>query len=429
MKKMFYGVRSALMAVGASVLLVACGQQDQAEQAGGQQQQEPPPHPVEVTEAARQDLPLNKSYSSLLRSDDEVTLVARVTGYLQQRHFEPGEFVEEDQLLYSIEPDVYRATVNQREADLQSARAEFSRAQRDAERFERLLSQNSVSRQDYDQARADLGVAQANVAQAEAALESAQIDLNYAEVTAPVAGMISLSEINVGNLVQSGTELATVTPLDPLEVRFQMPQNDAFALRRQLREGESIENIRASLALPGRDGQEDSTLEGRLDYLGSRVSDRTSTVQASATFDNPDGEILPGQFVRVSIEGLKRYGVYAVPEIAVTQGLMGPQVFVLDEDDRARSRTVSLGEIAGPWQILRDGLERGDRVVVGDPTGIEPGTAIEPQPFDGDADQVVENVEEAQAEQEEQAAEQAQQAQGADVGGEQESDEAGDSSQ
>ncbi|MGM0544132.1 MAG: efflux RND transporter periplasmic adaptor subunit [Pseudomonadota bacterium] len=425
MKKMVYGVRSALMVVGASALLVACGQEEQAEQAEGQQQ-EAPPMPVEVMEAARQDLPLDKSYASLLRSDDEVTLVARVTGYLQERHFEPGEFVEEDQLLYSIEPDVYRATVNQREADLQSARAEFSRAQRDAERFERLLNQNSVSRQDYDQARADLGVARANVAQAEAALESAQIDLNYAEVTAPVAGMISLSEINVGNLVQSGTELATITPLDPLEVRFQMPQDDAFALRRQLREEESIEDIRATLALPGRDGGDDQSLEGRLDYVGSRVSDSTSTVQASATFDNPDGEILPGQFVRVSIEGLKRYGVYAVPEIAVTQGLMGPQVFVLDDDDRARSRTVSIGEMAGAWQILQDGLEEGDRVVVGDPTGIEPGTAIDPQPFKGDAEEVVESVEEEQAEQEEKAAEQAQQAQG---GGEQEGDEEGDSSQ
>ena len=428
MKNMFYGVRSALMVIGASALLVACGQEEQAEQAEGQQQ-ESPPMPVEVMEAARQDLPLEKSYASLLRSDDEVTLVARVTGYLQERHFEPGEFVEEGQLLYSIEPDVYRATVNQREADLQSARAEFSRAQRDAERFERLLNQNSVSRQDYDQARADLGVAQANVAQAEAALESAQIDLNYAEVTAPVAGMISLSEINVGNLVQSGTELATVTPLDPLEVRFQMPQDDAFALRRQLREGESVEDIRATLALPGRDGGSDQRLEGRLDYLGSRVSDSTSTVQASATFDNPDGEILPGQFVRVSIEGLKRYGVFAVPEIAITQGLMGPQVFVLDEDDRARSRTVSLGEVAGPWQILREGLEEGDRVVVGDPTGIEPGTAIDPQPFEGDAEEVVESVEEEQAKQEEEAAEQAQQAQGGGAGGEQASDEEGDSSQ
>ncbi|MCA1773010.1 MAG: efflux RND transporter periplasmic adaptor subunit [Halomonas sp.] len=431
MKNTFYGVRSALLVAGASALLVACGQeteQESSEQESGEQQ-EAQARPAEVMEAKRQDLPLDKTYSSLLRSDDEVTLVTRVAGYLEERHFEPGEFVEEGQRLYSIEPDVYRATVNQREADLQSAEAEFSRAQRDAERFERLLSQNSVSRQEYDQARADLGVAQASVSQAEAALENAQIDLDYAEVTAPVGGMISLSEINVGNFVDSGTELATITPLDPLEVRFQMPQNDAFELRRQLREGESVEDIVASLALPGRGGDEDSNIKGRLDYVGSRVSDSTSTVQASATFDNPDGEILPGQFVRVSIDGLKRYDVYAVPEIAVTQGLMGPQVFVLDEDDRARSRTVGLGEVAGAWQILRDGLEEGDRVVVGDPSGIEPGTAIDPQSFNGDAEEVVENVEEEQAEQEDQAAEEAEQAQGAGAGGEQESDEEGDSSQ
>ena len=430
MKIKCYGVRSALMVLGASALLAACGQEEEAEQAEGQQQQESPPVQVEVTEATRQDLPLDKSYASLLRSDEEVTLVTRVSGYLEERHFEPGEFVEEGQRLYSIEPDVYRATVNQREADLQSAQAELSRAQRDAERFERLLSQNSVSRQEYDQARADLGVAQASVAQASASLESAQIDLDYAEVTAPVAGMISLSEINVGNFVESGTELATITPLDPLEVRFQMPQSDAYELRRQLRDGESVEDIGASLTLPGRGGEQDSRLEGRLEYLGSRVSDSTSTVQASATFDNPDGDILPGQFVRVRIDGLKRYDVFAVPEIAITQGLMGPQVFVLDEDDRARARTVSLGEVAGPWQIVRDGLEEGDRVVVGDPSGIEPGTTIDPQSFDGDADEVVENVEEEQAEQEEEAAEQAEQAQGGGgAGGGEESEEEGDSSE
>lgn len=108
---------------------------------------------------ARQDIPLDKSYPSLLRSDDEVTLVARVNGFLEERHFEPGQLVEQGDRLYTIEPDLYQATVNQREADLQSARAELARAQRDAQRFEQLLSQNSVSRQQYDQALADQRVA------------------------------------------------------------------------------------------------------------------------------------------------------------------------------------------------------------------------------------------------------------------------------
>ncbi|HCR97478.1 MULTISPECIES: efflux RND transporter periplasmic adaptor subunit [Halomonas] len=411
MRKMIHSRRASLVTLIAALVLTACGQDQSQEQQA--EQPEAPPHKVEVAEAVRQDIPLNKSYPSLLRSDSEVTLVARVNGYLEERHFQPGQLVEEGDSLYTIEPDLYQSTVNQREADLQSARAELSRAQRDAQRFEQLLSQNSVSRQQYDQAQAEQRVAQANVAQAEAALRSANLDLGYSNVTAPVSGMISLSQVNVGNLVTSGTELATITPLDPLEVRFQLPQRDAFELRRQLRE-EGDSSITALLSVPGVSGASGSELEGQLDFLGSRVDAGTSTVQASASFANPDGAILPGQFVRVRLDGLRRFNVMAVPEIAVTQGLMGPRVFVLDENDQARERTVQLGEVAGPWQIIVDGLEEGDRVIVGDPAGIEPGMAIDPQPFDGDANEVVERVEEADAqEQQEQAAAASQMTEGA----------------
>lgn len=379
MRTMIRSGRATLLVLATALALVACGGDEASQQqAGGGQEQ--PPRPMEVLEMARQDIPLNMTYPSLLRSDDEVTLVARVTGFLEARHFEPGQLVEVGQRLFTIEPDLYQAMARQREADLQSARAELTRAQQDAERFERLLSQNSISRQQYDQARAELSVARASVAQAEAALASANIDLGYAEVTAPVAGMISLSEVNVGNLVGSGTVLATITPLDPLEVRFQLPQREALELRQQLR-GQDISSIRVSLQVSGA-----SDLTGNLSFLGSRVGEGTSTVQAAATFANPDAAVLPGQFARVRMEGLKRFDVMAVPEIAVTQGLMGPQVFVLDEENVTRARTVSLGDVAGDWQVIRDGLEPGDRVVVGDPAGLQPGTPIQALPFTGTQD-------------------------------------------
>ncbi|MDN3556416.1 efflux RND transporter periplasmic adaptor subunit [Halomonas maura] len=379
MKTIIQSGRAGLLALASSLLLAACGQEEvPQQQAGGG---DAPPRPMQVMEAVRQDIPLDKSYPAKLRSENEVTLVARVDGFLEARHFEPGALVEQGDSLYSIEPDLYQSVVAQREADLESAKAELVRAQRDANRFASLLRQNSVSRQDYDQALADQSVARATVAQAEAALANARIDLGYADVTAPVDGMIGLSQVNVGNLVTAGTELATITPLDPLEVRFQLPQQDAFALRRQL-DDQAITDIGARLELPADGG----SLTGHLDFLGSRVDESTSTVQAKATFANPEARVLPGQFVRVQLEGMKRFDVMAVPEIALTQGLMGPQVFVLDEDDKARARTVQLGEIAGPWQLLRDGLESGDRVVVSDPAGLQPGTAIAPQAFDGNAE-------------------------------------------
>jgi len=356
MKTAFHTGRAVLLALAAS-MLVACGSDESPKGTAGAGGQSLPPVTVEVTTVTRQDIPLNKSYSSLLRSDNEVTLVARVTGILESRQFEQGDRVEQGDLLYTIEPELYQA-----------------------------------SRQQVDQAQAELRVAQARVAQAEAALASARIDLNYTQVKAPVAGMVGLSQINVGNLVNAGTELVTITPLDPLEVRFQLPQKDAFALRQQLTDGMTLKDIKASLQLAGDNGAEPIVLQGQMDFLGSRVDEKTSTVQASASFANPQALVLPGQFVRVSLEGLKRFNVIAVPEIAVTQGLMGPQVYVVDDEGKARAQVVQLGELAGDWQIILDGLEEGMKIVSGDPAGIKPGTPIKPAVAQG------EGAEEAQAE-------------------------------
>ncbi|WP_242458037.1 efflux RND transporter periplasmic adaptor subunit [Halomonas sp. YLGW01] len=375
--------RLALLGLGLAGLLAGCGSESSGQAQAAGNGQAAPPTPGQVMTLERRDIALDKSYPSLLSSENEVTVVARVSGLLEARQFEPGERVAQGDSLYAIERATYQAALDSAEADLASAKAERERAQRDAARYERLLDQNSVSRQDYDDALADLQVARASVAQAQAALDSARIDLDYTDVAAPVGGAISLSEVNVGNLVQSGTELATITPLDPLEVRFQLPQADALALRRQ--RDDKAAPIAATLSRPAEQGSVAQRLEGELDFLGSRVNESTSTIEARAMFDNPEGRFLPGQFVRVSLEGLKRYDVLAVPEIAVTEGLMGPQVFVLDDEDKARSRTVELGETAGHWLIIKGGLEVGDRVLASDPGGVQPGITIDPQPFDGDA--------------------------------------------
>ncbi|WP_245184416.1 efflux RND transporter periplasmic adaptor subunit [Halomonas salinarum] len=375
--------RLTLLGLALAGLVAGCNSESDGQAQAAGSDQKAPATPGEVMAIERRDIALDKSYPSLLSSENEVTVVARVSGLLEARRFEPGDRVEKGESLYTIEPATYQAAMRSAEADLQSAKAERDRAQRDANRYERLLSQNSVSRQDYDEALADLQVARATVAQNQAALDSAHIDLDYTDVEAPVSGAISLSEVNVGNLVDPGTALAIITPLDPLEVRFQLPQDDALALRRQRNDKEA--SIEATLSRPAEGGNAAQRLQGELDYLGSRVSESTSTVEARAMFDNPEGRFLPGQFVRISLAGLKRFDVLAVPEMAVTEGLMGPQVFVLDDDNKARARTVELGETAGHWLIIKDGLEAGDRVLASDPGSVQPGTLIEPQPFDGNA--------------------------------------------
>ncbi len=373
------------LALVALLALAGCGEGDSGGQGNAAQNQQSPPRPAQAMTVAPRDLQLDRQYPAMVRSNREVTVMGRVEGILEERHYQEGSRVEKGDLLYTIEPDSYQATVRQREADVQSAEAEVYRTQRDAERYERLYKQNSVSQQQLDDAKANLRSARATLAQAKAALDAAKIDLSYTEVRAPASGMISLSQVNVGSLVQPPEALATITPLDPLDVRFSLPAIDALELRRQQRQTPD-QAMGAVLTAPGTGGAstEPNQLTGRIDFLGSRVDESTSTVQAEAEFANPDYLFLPGQFVRVSLTDVKRYDVFAVPAVAVTEGLKGPQVLILDDQDTAQARFVSLGQRSDEWQIITEGLQKGDRVIVSAIGSISPGDKIKPQPFDGD---------------------------------------------
>ncbi|SDL21580.1 membrane fusion protein, multidrug efflux system [Modicisalibacter muralis] len=366
-----------------SLVLAGCGQESTQQQAG--QQQQPPPLAAQVLKVQPRNLPVDKQYSALLRSEQQVVVTARVTGILEEKHYQEGERVKKGQLLFTIEPARYEATVRQRRADLQSAEAELYRAQRNWERFERLYEQNSVSQQQRDEALATLKIAQAMVAQAEAALDDAQIDLDYTTVTAPVSGQIGLSEVNVGSLVQPPQELVTITSLRTIEARFALPPEDAAALRQLRRTPGGGDVTPVALANLTPDSEMDR-LRGRLNYLGASVDRDTGTVQVEATFDNPQSLFLPGQFVHVKLDGLVMPNAIAVPEIAVLEGREGPMVYVVAENGEAKPVNVNLGDRAGPWIVIDSGLEPGQQVVVTHVASVQPGRRIEPQPFDGKAE-------------------------------------------
>ena len=361
-----------------SLVLAGCGEEATQQQAG-----EPPPLAAQVMEVQPRNLPVDKQYSALLRSEQQVVVTARVTGILEERHYQEGERVEKGQLLFTIEPIRYEATVRQRHADLQSAEAELYRAQRNWERFERLYEQNSVSQQQRDEALATLKIAQAMVAQAQAALDDAEIDLDYTTVTAPISGQIGLSEVDVGSLVQPPEELVTITSLQTIEARFALPPEDAVALRMQRRTPEAGEVTPIAMATLT-PNSETKSLRGRLSYLGADVDRDTGTVQVEATFDNPQSLFLPGQFVHVELDGLVMPNVIAVPEIAVLEGREGPLVYVVAENGEAKPTNVNLGDRAGPWIVIDSGLKPGQGVVVTHVASVQPGLRIDPQPFDGE---------------------------------------------
>ncbi|WP_414499709.1 efflux RND transporter periplasmic adaptor subunit [Zymobacter sp. IVIA_12111.31 C1] len=356
-----------------------------AASANGESAQKAPAAKAEVAQVSRRNIPLDKRYPAMIRSDAAVSIVARVGGRLESQHYKPGEQVRPGQLLYVIEQAPYKAELAQAQANLASAQATYENARRDNQRYETLFQKGAISQQSRDSARNTLATSLASVQQTKAALDSARINLDYTEVRAPTAGQAGLNEVNIGTVMTANTELTTVTPIDPLEVRFQLPQRDAFQLRQQIGRA-GVPDVQAVLEFPGVSGDAASTLMGKLDFLGSNVDQGTSTVEARASFSNPQHLFLPGQFVRVHLQNMVRFNAFAVPQIAVKQGLMGPQVLVLDQNNQLKGRLVKLGDQAGNWQIIDEGLASGDRVVFGDPGSLSEGMTVDPQPWNGDHD-------------------------------------------
>ncbi|MGJ8524555.1 Efflux pump periplasmic linker BepF [Halomonadaceae bacterium LMG 33818] len=345
-----------------------------------QAQQQAQAKPAPVFQISPQNIELNKSYPSMVRSDNAAAVTARVQGFLESQVYTPGQIVKKGAPLFTIERSTYAAAVNQAKANLVQAQANQVTARRNFHRYNVLYHQGVISAYTLDSYQNALDTSSATVQEAQAALNSAQINLDYTTVRAPADGQVSLNKINVGNLVSSGTELATVTPVNPLEVRFQLPQEDAMQARQQ-EHMNGAPQIGVELDMGTGDSQ--TTLQGRLDFIGDNVNTDTNTVQARAVFDNSKGVFLPGQYADVKLTHLLRFNAFAVPEISVTQGLMGPQVYVLDGQNRIASRTVQLGDLSGDWQIITSGLNRGDRVVAGDTGGLTVGETIDPQPFNG----------------------------------------------
>jgi membrane fusion protein (multidrug efflux system) len=266
--------------------------------------------------------------------------------------------------------------VEQKAANLASARATEKKNQRQWNRISNLYKRNAVSQQTHDTALSNLQTAKAAVKQAKAALDQAKITFAYTSVNAPVSGMASLRQVNVGDLVQPNDQLMTITPLSPIQALFSMPVADATALRAQRQAGSQAPQVIAQITTV--DGKK---ITGKVDFLGSQVNEQTSAVQARATFQNARHLLIPGNFVSVQLLHLRLPHILAVPQIAITEGQEGPQVYTLTKHNEVKPVGVETGTITdNHWIVITSGLKNGDRVVVNRISKIKPEMRIKPQP-------------------------------------------------
>ena len=314
---------------------------------------------VTVGEAQVQegDLPILIDALGTVTPPQTVTLVPQVAGILVSTPFSEGQMVKQGQVLARIDPRPYQQALAQAQGQLAHDQAQLAAAQVTRERYQRLLEQDSIARQDFDTQDAQVRQLQGTVETDQAAVETARINLGYTTITAPFSGLIGLYTVNAGNYVSTGTTggIATLTQVEPIDVVFAVPQDRVPDVQAAARTGHlpvtALDRVRAQ-----------PLAEGRFLALDNQVNVSTGTVRAKARFDNADGKLFPNQFVNVRLQLGTVHGVL-VPVTAVRTGPDGDYVYVIDQDSVAHMRPVKRGLATDTQILILQGLQAGEQIV------------------------------------------------------------------
>lgn len=363
--------------------LAACSSGEEPSN-GGQGGRGQPAPAVSVEAVETRDVEVRQDYAGRARGAREVEVRARVQGILEERLYNEGQIVEEGAPLFRIDPRPSEAAVQSAEAQKRVAEAELRQAEREWNRIGSLYERNAVSERDRDTARSERELAEANLAVAQAALTRTELDLGYTDVEAPVSGVTSLEDLPEGSLVEVGTLLTSIVQQDPIHVRFALPEDDASIQRKAQKamvgNGEEA-SIPAMLIRPDGSIYEQ---EGEVDFTASTLDSRTGSVSARAVFPNSEGQLIPGQFVRVRVTLQELEDVVTVPEDVISESPEGAQVYVV-VDSKAVARPVQLGPVVDGRQVLLAGLESGERLVVNGHVRLQDGIDVEVDEQDSDA--------------------------------------------
>ncbi|OJU98261.1 MAG: efflux transporter periplasmic adaptor subunit [Shinella sp. 65-6] len=368
---------------GALLILAGC-KEEQAPQEGFSF---PPPQVATITVKA-EDVPITNDLPGRIAATRTAEVRPRASGIVVERVFEQGSLVKEGDVLYRIDPASFKVQVDSAEATLRRAKAVQAQAKNDTVRQEQLKKSNVASAQAYDDAIAKLAQADADVAIADAGLATARLNLEYTDVKAPISGRIGRALITEGALVSAnGTEnLATIQQLDPVYADFTQSATDLIRLRKALQDGDLMaDNNSADVKLVLDDGS-DYPHPGKLLFSEAAVDESTGQVTLRGEFPNPDGDLLPGMYVRVQIEQGIEKGAVLVPQQAVQRDASGSAlVYVVSADNKAGTRPVRVGRAAGTRWVITDGLKDGEKIIVDGFQKVQPGGEVVPSEWDPNA--------------------------------------------
>ncbi len=306
--------------------------------------------PVAVHEVRASDVSWPAEFQAQATGSRAVEVRARVQAIIQKRLYEEGDFVKKGQLLFQLERDQY-------EAQMQQAEAQYNNAEREWKRVRPLYEKNAVSQKERDNARAAYDTARA-------ALRSARINLDYCQVVSPVSGYSSKENVTEGNLVSNNSLLTYVNQTDPMHIDFSIAAPER--MRRQKL------NLEGRLQFP-KDGKYQASLrlldgtmydgKGSVTFIDSQVQPTTGVIKARAVFDNSKGAIMPGQYVRIFMEGDILKNAILIPQKCVTITQKGAVVMAVDKENTVYAIPVTISESIGQNYLVDKGLKGGERLI------------------------------------------------------------------
>jgi membrane fusion protein (multidrug efflux system) len=321
-----------------------------------------------------QNLPIDLKYPAQIKSFQNIKVVSRVLGVLESKHFKEGQKVNQGDLLFKIEENIYKAKVDAATASVQMGKASMDNASRNWERIKKLYKSRSVSDEKRDDALLAYEQATASYAMAKAQLAQAKIDFDFTSVKAPISGIVGLKKVDIGDFVTNTPpqELTTITQNEKVYIDFSMPLSDYKNIKSGLWSLPEDSKIAVNIEI----NNKPTPHNGVVDFIDVNINQNTSTVKMRAIVDNNESSLMPGNFVRVALNGIVQKDVITIPQKAVLQNPMGTIVFI-ENEGKAEVRPVVLGKESGDKYIVAGGpLQSGDRVIVNNFFKVKPGKPL-----------------------------------------------------
>lgn len=347
------------------------------------------PPAVGVMEAVRRPITESNDFMGRIESPHRVSVVARVTAFLEKRYYIEGSEVKTGDLLYQLERGPFEADLAAKKAQVAQLQAMLTDARLTTDRARTLLGGPAGQQSTYDAALANQQSLEAQVQAAQAQVDLSRINLGYTEVRSPIDGQIGRTAVSEGNVVSPGSgALTTIVSQDPMYVTFPVSVREVLALRDRSVIGGGFKAVVIRIRLP--DGRVYDQV-GKLDFVNNTIAQNTDTIMLRGTIPNPvlkdksgdpltERELTDNEFVSVLLEGAEPVEVVAIPRSAVMSDQQGDYVFLLGADDKVEQRRIQLGQSTPTVASVTSGLSPGEKVIVEGLQRVRPGQPVSPGP-------------------------------------------------